>query len=90
MLPREEGERLASSRPSVFAWRQPGTGDYSRSAVGQWIENGEFAYPIEEITIAGNLLAMYDSIEVIGSDLDLRHSVVAPTIKIARLTVAGN
>jgi PmbA protein len=68
----------------------PVTGDYSRGAVGQWIENGEFAYPVEEITIAGNLLAMYDSIEVIGNDLDLRHSVVAPTVKIARMTVAGN
>jgi len=68
----------------------PVTGDYSRGAVGLWIENGELAYPVEEITIAGNLLAMYQSIEVIGSDLDLRHAVAAPTIKIARMTVAGN
>ncbi len=66
------------------------TGDYSRGAVGQWIEHGELVYPVEEITIAGNLLAMYDAIEVIGSDLDFRHSVVAPTIKIGRMTVAGN
>src|SRR5207248_9716679 len=65
------------------------TGDYSRGAVGLWIENGELAYPVEEITIAGNLLAMYDAIEVIGSDLEFRHSVVAPTIKIARMMVAG-
>jgi PmbA protein len=68
----------------------PVTGDYSRGAVGQWIEHGEFAYPVEEITIAGNLLDMYDRIEVIGSDLDFRRSVVAPTVKIARMTVAGN
>jgi PmbA protein len=66
------------------------TGDYSRGVVGQWIEHGELAYPVEEITIAGNLLAMYDAIEVVGNDLDFRHSVVAPTIKIARMTVAGN
>ena len=66
------------------------TGDYSRGAVGLWIENGALAYPVEEITIAGNLLTMYQSIEVIGNDLDLRHAVVAPTIKIARMTVAGN
>jgi PmbA protein len=66
------------------------TGDYSRGAVGLWIEDGELAYPVEEITIAGNLLKMYDSIEVIGNDLELRHSVAAPTIKIARMTVAGN
>ena len=68
----------------------PVTGDYSRGAVGMWIENGELAYPVEEITIAGNLMAMYKNIEVIGNDLDLRHAVAAPTIKIARMTVAGN
>ena len=68
----------------------PVTGDYSRGAVGLWIENGELTFPVEEITIAGNLLAMYQSIEVIGNDLDLRHAVAAPTIKIARMTVAGN
>jgi len=65
------------------------TGDYSRGAVGQWIENGELAYPVEEITIAGNLLDMYAAIEMIGNDLDLRHAVAAPTIKIGRMTVAG-
>jgi PmbA protein len=68
----------------------PVTGDYSRGAVGLWIDNGALAYPVEEITIAGNLLAMYANIEAIGNDLDFRHSVVAPTIKIARMTVAGN
>ncbi|HTO58411.1 MAG TPA: metallopeptidase TldD-related protein, partial [Pseudomonadales bacterium] len=65
------------------------TGDYSRGAVGQWIVDGEFAYPVEEITIAGNLLEMFRDIELIGNDLVLRHSVSAPTIKIARMTVAG-
>lgn len=65
------------------------TGDYSRGAVGLWIENGEIAYPVDEITIAGNLLAMYDAIEVIGNDLEYRHSVCAPTLKIAKMTVAG-
>jgi PmbA protein len=68
----------------------PVTGDYSRGAVGLWIENGELTFPVEEITIAGNLLTMYRSIEMIGNDLDLRHAVAAPTIKIARMTVAGN
>lgn len=65
------------------------TGDYSRGAAGMWIENGELAYPVEQITIAGNLLAMYDAIEVIADDLDLRRTVAAPTLKIARMTVAG-
>lgn len=68
----------------------PVTGDYSRGAVGQWIENGELAYPVEEITIAGNLLEMYQRIEAIGSDLELRHSVCAPTLLIGKMTVAGS
>ena len=68
----------------------PVTGDYSRGAVGLWIDNGELAYPVEQVTIAGNLLQMYERIEVIGNDLDLRHAVAAPTIKIGKMTVAGN
>ena len=67
----------------------PVTGDYSRGAVGLWIENGELAFPVEEITIAGNLLAMFQNIEVIGNDLALRGTIAAPTLKIARMTIAG-
>jgi len=67
----------------------PVSGDYSRGAVGLWIENGELAYPVEEITIAGNLLQMYERIEAVGNDLDLRHSVAAPTLMIGKMTVAG-
>ena len=67
----------------------PVTGDYSRGATGLWIENGELAYPVEEITIAGNLLSMFQNIEVIGNDLELRSTVAAPTLKIARMTIAG-
>jgi len=66
------------------------TGDYSRGAVGIWIENGELAYPVEEITIAGNLKDMLREIEMIGKDLEWRGSVAAPTLKIARMTVAGD
>ncbi len=66
------------------------TGDYSRGASGMWIENGELAYPVEQITIAGNLLAMYDAIEAVGDDIDMRRSVVAPTLKVTKMTVAGN
>jgi PmbA protein len=66
------------------------TGDYSRGAVGIWIENGELTYPVEEITIAGNLNNMLRQVEMIGDDLEWRGSVVAPTLKIARMTVAGN
>jgi PmbA protein len=65
------------------------TGDYSRGAGGIWIENGELAYPVQEITIAGNLKDMFASIEMIGNDLNWRSSTVAPTIKIAEMTIAG-
>jgi PmbA protein len=65
------------------------TGDYSRGAVGLWIENGELTYPVEEITIAGNLNDMLQQIEMIGNDLEWRGSIVAPTLKIARMTLAG-
>ncbi|HET8578734.1 MAG TPA: TldD/PmbA family protein [Methylomirabilota bacterium] len=65
------------------------TGDYSRGAVGLWIENGELAYPVEEITVAGNLLDMFHAIEGIGNDLRFRDRTVAPTLLIGRMTVAG-
>jgi PmbA protein len=65
------------------------TGDYSRGAVGLWIDNGELAYPVEEITIAGNLLEMLQAIEVVGSDLVLRDRTAAPTVMIGRMVVAG-
>jgi len=65
------------------------TGDYSRGAVGHWIEKGELAYPVEEITIAGNLRDMCQAIEMVGNDLVFRDQTAAPTLKIARMTVAG-
>jgi PmbA protein len=65
------------------------TGDYSQGASGFWIENGELAYPVEEITIAGNLKEMLLNIEQVGNDLDPWKRVAAPTIKIAQMTIAG-
>ena len=65
------------------------TGDYSRGAVGLWIDNGELAYPVEEITIAGNLLDMFRAIEGVGTDLVFRDRTAAPTVLIGRMTVAG-
>jgi PmbA protein len=65
------------------------TGDYSRGAVGHWIENGELAYPVEEVTVAGNLRDMLGRIEMIGDDLVFRDQTAAPTLKISRMTVAG-
>ncbi|MET0515449.1 MAG: metallopeptidase TldD-related protein [Nitrospiraceae bacterium] len=65
------------------------TGDYSRGASGFWIENGELAYPVEEITIAGNLKRMFADIEMIGNDLVFRGRIASPTIKLAEMTIAG-
>ncbi len=68
----------------------PVTGDYSRGAVGIWIENGELTYPVEEITIAGNLKEMLMNIQMVGNDLEFRGRIAAPTVKISKMTVAGN
>jgi len=65
------------------------TGDYSRGAGGMWIEDGELAFPVQEITIAGNLKQMFQSIEMIGSDLKWRSTVISPTLKIAEMMIAG-
>jgi PmbA protein len=65
------------------------TGDFSQGAAGLWIERGELAYPVEEITIAGNLIQMLSDIEMIGNDLELHRKVSAPTLKISRMTIAG-
>ncbi len=66
------------------------TGDYSRGAAGLWIEHGEIVHPVEEITIAGNLLDMYRDIEMIGNDLEFRGSMAAPMLKIGHMTIAGS
>ena len=66
------------------------TGDYSRGAAGFWIENGELAYPVEEITIAGNLKRMFLGIDMVGNDLEFRGRIASPTIKIGEMTIAGN
>lgn len=65
------------------------TGDYSRGASGYWIENGEIAYPVEEITIAGNLKEMLRGITAIGNDTIVRGSKQCGSILIDRMTVAG-
>lgn len=66
------------------------TGDYSRGAAGYWIENGELAYPVEEITIAGDLKEMFAHIEMVGNDLEFRGRIASPTIKISEMMIAGN
>ena len=65
------------------------TGDYSRGASGLWIENGEIAYPVSEVTIAGNLKEMLMNIEAVADDLEFRGSVACPTILIGGMTISG-
>jgi len=65
------------------------TGDYSRGASGLWIENGELTFPVEEVTIAGKLPEMLQGIEALGSDLEFRSALAAPTLLVGGLTVAG-
>jgi PmbA protein len=65
------------------------TGDYSRGASGMWISKGELTYPVEEITVAGNLKDVFFHISEIANDLEFRGAVAAPTIRIDGMTVAG-
>jgi PmbA protein len=65
------------------------TGDYSRGASGLWIENGELAYPVSEVTIAGNLKDMLMNIEAVADDLEFRGSVACPTLVVGGMTISG-
>ena len=65
------------------------TGDYSRGASGFWVENGAIAYPVHEITIAGNLRPMYRDIVALGSDIDPRGGIRTGSVLIGEMTIAG-
>lgn len=66
------------------------TGDYSRGAVGQWVENGEIQYPVHEVTIAGNLRELYLRIAAIGSDQDTRGGIRCGSLLVEEMTIAGS
>ena len=66
------------------------TGDYSRGASGFWVEKGAIAYPVEEITVAGNLKDMLMGIQRVGNDVDLRGNIRCGSVLIDRMTIAGN
>jgi PmbA protein len=66
------------------------TGDYSRGASGFWVENGVIAYPVHEITIAGNLKQMYRDIVALGNDVDVRGGIRTGSVLIGEMTIAGN
>jgi PmbA protein len=65
------------------------TGDFSRGAASFWIEGGELAYPVSEVTISLNADSLWQSIDAVGNDLDLRTATASPTIRVAKMTVAG-
>jgi predicted Zn-dependent protease len=81
------------SRPTGYLWlkryRQDGLAALPSIAAVHWIENGELTYPVQEITIAGNLKDMFRNITAIGNDLVFRGSVASPTLRIDGMTVAG-
>jgi PmbA protein len=68
----------------------PVTGDYSRGAAGFWVEGGEIRFPVEEVTIAGNLLDMYKGIVAVGRDVLIRGSKHTGSILVDRMTIAGD
>jgi len=65
------------------------TGDYSRGASGFWIEGGAIAFPVHEVTIAGNLRSMLKDIVAVGSDVDIQGSIRTGSILLGELTIAG-
>jgi PmbA protein len=65
------------------------TGDYSRGAVGYWIEDGEIVYPVHEVTIAGNLRDLYQCISAVGEDQDDRGGIRCGSILVDEMTIAG-
>ena len=66
------------------------TGDYSRGAAGFWVEGGQIAYPVEEITIAGNLADMFLGIREVGADIDTRGAIRTGSLLVEQMTIAGN
>lgn len=88
-------EIIASTRKGFILTRtighglNPVTGDISRGAFGLWVEGGEVAYPVAEVTISGNLGQILENVEELGNDLDFRSPVCGPTLKVAGLTIAG-
>lgn len=66
------------------------TGDYSQGAAGFWVENGVIAYPVEEVTIAGNFKDMFANLVATGNDIDARSNIITGSVLLDQLTIAGN
>jgi PmbA protein len=69
--------------------RVPTTGDISTGAFGLWIEKGEVAFPVAEITISGNLADVLKGMEMVGDDLELNTTIAGPTVKVAQMSIGG-
>jgi PmbA protein len=89
-------ELIASTPNGLYVTEMMGfgfnamTSDFSRGAVGFWIENGKFAFPVSEITISSTLDAMLKGIDGIANDLRLLTSIASPTFRTARMTISGS
>ncbi len=92
---RSPAEIIASTKKGFILTRtighglNPVTGDISRGAFGLWVEGGEVAYPVAEVTISGNLGQVLENVEDLGNDLDFRSPVCGPTVKVSGMTIAG-
>lgn len=86
---RDTPRGLYVERLMGFGWN-PVTGDFSKGAEGFWIEGGERAYPVSEVTISSHFEELTKGIDRVGDDLDLRSSVSSPSFRVARMTVAGS
>jgi PmbA protein len=92
---RAEEEMIRGLRSGLYVTELIGasantvTGDYSSGAAGLWIENGELAYPVSEITIAGNLQQMLRDVQQIASELEFRHAIESPAILVGEMTISG-
>lgn len=92
---RSEADLIAGVRQGLYVTELIGasantvTGDYSSGAAGLWIESGELAYPVSEITIAGNMQQMLMNLEQVGADLEFRSSIASPALLIGEMTISG-
>ncbi|MCU1337349.1 MAG: microcin-processing peptidase 1 [Bryobacterales bacterium] len=92
---RSERDLIAGVRQGLYVTELIGassntvTGDYSSGAAGLWIENGELAYPVSEITIAGNMKQMLMSLDQVAANLEFRSSIASPALLIGEMTISG-
>src|SRR5262249_6519946 len=89
-------EIVRSTRRGLYVTEMMGfgfnavTGDFSRGASGFWIEDGALAYPVSEVTISLNIDQLWQRIDAVGDDLDLRSATASPTLRVSAMTIAGS